>query len=50
MKDCIGCKECLPVGEGDHFCNVVEGLVLEDYLPTDLYAYCNFKNNEDKGE
>lgn len=31
MKDCIGCKECLPVGEGDHFCNVVEGLVLEDY-------------------
>ena len=49
MKDCIGCKECLPVGEGDHFCNVVEGLVLEDYLPTDLYAACNFiKDNEEE--
>lgn len=45
MKDCIGCKECLPIGEGDHFCNVVEGLVLEDYFPTDLYASC--KKNED---
>ena len=45
MKDGLNCIECLPIGEGDHFCNVVEGLVLEDYFPTDLYVSCN--KNED---
>ncbi len=38
--NCLECDECLPIGEGDHFCNEVMNLVLEDYQPTIHYGGC----------
>ncbi len=38
--NCLECDNCLPIGEGDHFCDVVMNLVLENYQPTAHYGSC----------
>ena len=34
---CYNCSNCLPIGEGDHFCDEYQKLVIEDYGPSDDY-------------
>ena len=42
--DCLNCKYCLPIGEGDHICEKnPHKMVLEDYTPTDDFNWCKFR-------
>lgn len=41
IKICNTCENCLPIGEGDHICDVHQVLVLDDYIPADDYYICN---------
>ena len=44
IDDCLNCKYCLPIGEGDHICEKnPHKMVLEDYTPTDDFNWCNFR-------
>ncbi len=38
--NCLECDNCLPIDEGDHYCDVVMNLVLDDYQPTIHYGGC----------
>lgn len=45
IDDCLNCKHCLPIGEGDHICEEnPHKIVLEDYTPTDDFNWCKSKN------
>ena len=37
---CFDCENCIPIGEGDHLCDCMMALVLEDYSPTDDFLGC----------
>ena len=39
-KTCITCANCIPIGEGDHLCDELMELVLEEYVPTDRFYGC----------
>ena len=39
-KCCMNCANCIPIGEGDHLCDSLMTMVLEDYTPTDEYYGC----------
>ena len=39
-KDCFHCDHCLPIGEGDHFCDEVNEIVIEGYVPNEKYCCC----------
>ena len=39
-KDCLYCESCLPIGEGDHFCDEENVIVIEDYVPNENYCCC----------
>lgn len=41
MKDCYSCDNCVYIGEGDHMCDVNNMLVLDDFMPTDNYFWCD---------
>lgn len=44
---CQNCDNCIPIGEGDHICNMdPTRLVLSDYLPTTDYAWCEEEEME----
>ena len=38
--NCLECDNCIPIGEGDHFCDIVMDVVLDDYQPTIHYGGC----------
>lgn len=41
LPTCLFCSHFLPIGEGDHICDLEEPvLVMEDYEPTDDYFIC----------
>ena len=40
-RSCDNCANLCPIGEGDHICEEKPVLVLEEYLPTDDYLWCN---------
>lgn len=40
VKCCNTCANCIPIGEGDHICDEMQELVLEEYMPTDSYYIC----------
>lgn len=41
-KDCLNCKYCIPIGEGDHICEEnPHKIVLNEYIPSDDYNWCN---------
>ena len=44
MPGCIDCEECLPIGEGDHWCSKMEKIVIEDYVPNENYQCCEDDN------
>lgn len=50
-KDCWGCMNMIPIGEGDHICwECKEGectFILEDYTPTEDYFCCKGKKWEE---
>lgn len=48
-KTCINCMNCIPIGEGDHICDMMDTpvLVLEDYCPTDDYYCCGGADYEE---
>lgn len=46
LKLCIDCDCCLPIGEGDHWCDEMRELVIEDYTPTVKYGCCNQKKRK----
>lgn len=47
-KICNTCANCQCIGEGDHVCIADEPvLVLEDYMPTDDFYFCNGENYEE---
>lgn len=39
-KSCIDCEHCLPIGEGDHWCDEELEIVIEDYVPNEKYLCC----------
>ena len=39
-KDCLYCDSCLPIGEGDHYCDEENVIVIEDYVPNENYCCC----------
>ncbi len=45
---CEDCTNFVPIGEGDHICIAGKEpvLILEDYIPTDNYLYCNGSDYE----
>ena len=51
-KNCFTCGHFLPLGEGDHVCDLELdagspcGLLTEDWEPTDDFLYCKGKNWE----
>lgn len=46
---CETCMNCLPIGEGDHICDIgAPVLVLEGYIPTDKYFICGGKHWEER--
>lgn len=45
---CETCANCLPIGEGDHICDVsIPVMVIESYAPTDDYYCCGGKHWEE---
>lgn len=42
---CEECINCIPLGEGDHLCDEspTMELVMEGYVPTEEYGWCNGK-------
>ncbi len=49
-KDCLNCANCCPVGGGDHVCseaNEEDAFIIEEYVPTDSYMWCNGKHFEE---
>lgn len=46
LTRCHHCSCCLPVGEGDYFCDELLELVFENYLPTEHYCGCLKKGRE----
>ena len=45
-KTCITCSNCIPIGEGDHLCDVLMELVLDEYAPTDNFYGCGGSSYE----
>lgn len=41
---CENCESCIPLGEGDFFCDVEADIVICDYEPTDDYLSCGGKS------
>lgn len=39
-KDCLSCEHCIPIGEGDHWCDETQEIVIEDYIPNENYRCC----------
>lgn len=48
-KSCYHCPCCLPVGEGDHFCDELLELVFANYAPTEHFCGC-MKNRKGAGD
>lgn len=50
--DCQNCMNCIPIGEGDHMCSAGEEdeapVVIEEYMPTEDYGWCNGKHYEER--
>ena len=46
LKCCLNCANCIPIGEGDHLCDELMELVLEDYTPTDKFYGCGGSSYE----
>ena len=42
-RSCENCGNCIPLGEGDHLCDVNDTMVIEEYQPTDNYIWCGGK-------
>lgn len=45
-KYCVDCGHCIPIGGGDHICDEAEpdeALIIEEYMPSDDYMWCNGK-------
>ena len=38
---CENCANCLPIGEGNHFCDECMELVIVEYEPSDAYLACH---------
>lgn len=51
MVECQNCASCCPIGEGDHICSAAESeedsLIIEDYMPTESYCWCNGSKYEE---
>ena len=45
---CLNCDHCIPIGEGDHWCDECLVMVLDEYEPTDDYYSCNGKEWEER--
>ena len=45
-KSCTTCSNCIPIGEGDHLCDVLMELVLDEYSPTDNFYGCGGSSYE----
>lgn len=44
-KVCETCSNCIPIGNGDHICDLApdfsdESIIIEEYEPTDSYFWC----------
>ena len=44
--DCLHCSCCFPLGEGDHFCDRILEMVMENYNPTEHFGRCIKKRRE----
>lgn len=40
-RNCLDCDSCMSIGEGDHFCDEIGEVVLEDYAPSEHFCGCN---------
>lgn len=43
MGNCFECDNCIPIGEGDHWCDIA-GLVIVDYEPSKCFGQCDKHN------
>lgn len=45
---CEVCGNCIPIGDGDHYCaDGMQEVVLVDYRPTENYLWCKGKRFEE---
>lgn len=44
MLCCYNCEHCIYIGEGDYICDENNEIVIEDWMPTDDYVWCNGKS------
>lgn len=44
MICCHNCEHCIYIGEGDYICDENNEIVIEDWMPTDDYFWCNGKS------
>lgn len=42
--DCFNCENCMYHSEGDSFCDVNNEFVLEDWIPTENFRWCDGKH------
>lgn len=47
FKSCMTCTNCIPIGEGDHICDMTNDLVLVEYEPSEDYFSCGGKYYEE---
>lgn len=40
LYKCEDCLHCIPIGEGDHYCDEVNKIVISEYEPTTDYSNC----------
>ena len=45
IKDCLHCDCCIPIGEGDHWCDETDKIIIEDYIPNENYRCCVRSDN-----
>lgn len=45
---CQDCDNCMYLEEGDSMCDVNDKIILEDWIPTDDYFWCNGKEFDPK--
>lgn len=49
-KCCERCENCIPIGEGDYYCDVTEKIVIDKSEPSDSYMCCKSLSFKERTE
>ena len=45
--NCYNCNNCTYIGEGDHFCDMTNDVVISEWEPTEDFYQCDGKDFEE---